>query len=138
VIRSAKPADVDAVLRLWSEVVEHASIEDQVEDLHRLLARDPEALLVAEDEDGVVGTLVVGWDGWRGNLYRLAVAREGRRRGIAGALVAEGERRLAAMGCRRVSALVIESEDVAQAFWAAGGFEPDRNVARFVKNLGSG
>jgi ribosomal protein S18 acetylase RimI-like enzyme len=135
VIRSATPADVDAVLRLWSEVIEHASIEDQVEDLHRLLARDAEALLVAEDEDGVVGTLVVGWDGWRGNLYRLAVAREGRRRGIAGALVAEGERRLAAMGCRRVSALVIESEDVAQAFWAARGFEPDRNLARFVKNL---
>ena len=134
-ICSATPADVDAVLRLWSEVIEHASIEDQVEDLHRLLARDAEALLVAEDEDGVVGTLVVGWDGWRGNLYRLAVAREGRRRGIAGSLVAEGERRLAAMGCRRVSALVIESEDVAQAFWAARGFEPDRNVARFVKNL---
>ena len=73
-IRPATIADTEAILRLWAEVVEHASIEDRVEDVHRLIARDPEALLVAEDDGRVVGTLVVGWDGWRGNLYRLAVS----------------------------------------------------------------
>jgi len=135
VIRSATAADIDAVLALWGEVVEHASIEDSHEDVHRLLARDSEALLVAEEKVGIIGTLVVGWDGWRGNMYRLAVAREGRRKGTASALVAEGERRLAKMGCRRVSVLVVESEDVAQAFWTSAGYDRDTNVSRFVKNL---
>ena len=134
-IRSATSADIDAVLELWREVVEHASLEDRAEDVHRLLARDAEALLVAEDEDGIVGTLIVGWDGWRGNLYRLAVAPRARRKGIAAALVAEGERRLAALGCRRVSALVIGTEDVAQAFWSSAGYVHDPSVNRFVRNI---
>jgi ribosomal protein S18 acetylase RimI-like enzyme len=136
VIRSATSADTEAVLRLWADVVEHASIEDRVEDVERLIARDPEAVLVAEDDDRVVGTLIVGWDGWRGNLYRLAVAPNARRRGLARALVEEGERRLAAMGCRRVSALVIGTEDVGQAFWTSAGYGHDRSVNRFVKNIG--
>jgi ribosomal protein S18 acetylase RimI-like enzyme len=135
-IRSASAADTKAVLRLWAEVVEHASMEDRAEDVHRLLARDGEGLLVAEDEDDITGTLVVGWDGWRGNLYRLAVAAGSRRKGIAAALVAEGERRLVALGCRRVSALVVETEDPAKAFWASAGYTRDPNVNRFVKNIG--
>src|SRR5207249_10331335 len=104
------------ILRLWGMVVAHASIDDRTEDLHRLIARDPEALLVADDDGRVVGTLIVGWDGWRGNLYRLAVSPDARRRGIAGSLVEEAERRLAARGCRRVSALGIGSEEDAEAF----------------------
>ena len=60
---------------------------------------------------------------------------EGRRRGTATALVAEAERRLAAMGCRRVSALVVESEDVAKTFWTSAGYGHDALVGRFVKNL---
>ncbi len=43
----------------------------------------------------VVGTLIVGWDGWRCHLYRLAVDRTVRRSGIAGTLVAEARRRAA-------------------------------------------
>jgi len=135
-IRPATIADTEAILRLWGEVVEHASIDDRAEDVHRLIARDPEALLVADDDGRVVGTLIVGWDGWRGNLYRLAVANEARRRGIARALVEEGVRRLAAKGCRRVSALVIGSEEGANAFWASAGDGHDPTVNRFVKILG--
>ena len=135
-IRTASVADTEAVLRLWSDVVEHASIEDRVEDVHRLIARDPEALLVAEDEGRILGTVSLGWDGWRGNLYRLAVAPDARRKGIARALVDEGERRLTGKGCRRASALVVDVEDVAKAFWASAGYDDDQSVNRFVKNLG--
>jgi ribosomal protein S18 acetylase RimI-like enzyme len=134
-VRPATIADTEAILRLWAEVVEHASIDDRVEDVHRLITRDPEALLVAEDGGRIVGTVTVGWDGWRGNMYRLAVSPDARRKGIAGALVAEAERRLAVKGCRRVSALVIESEETAQAFWASAGYGHHPKVLRFVKNI---
>ena len=30
-------------------------------------------LLGAERDHHIVGTLIVAWDGWRGNMYRLAV-----------------------------------------------------------------
>ena len=135
-IRLATIGDSEAILRLWADVVEHASIEDRVEDVHRLVARDPEALLVAEEDGRLVGTVIAGWDGWRGNLYRLAVAPDARRRGIAAALIEEGERRLETKGCRRVSALVIGGEDGAKAFWRSSGYAEHRSVSRFAKNLG--
>jgi predicted MFS family arabinose efflux permease len=39
-----------------------------------LLNADPEALLVAEVDGVVVGSLIAAWDGWRGSFYRLAVS----------------------------------------------------------------
>ena len=47
-----------------------------MEDVERLIADSPAALLVAERDGEIVGVLIAAWDGWRGNMYRLAV-REG-------------------------------------------------------------
>jgi hypothetical protein len=45
-----------------------------------LLSRDPEALLIARGGGEVIGSLIVGWDGWRGSFYRLAVHQSWRRK----------------------------------------------------------
>ena len=49
--------------------------------------------------------MIVGWDGWRGSMYRIAVLPARRREGIGRALVAEGERRLRAWGACKVGSL---------------------------------
>src|SRR5215211_7173146 len=108
---------------------------DSLEVLRRLRERDPESLLVARRNGRVVGTLIAGWDGWRGNMYRLAVAAGYRRQGIGLALVRAGERRLRDRGARRVTALVGAEDDDAMALRRAARYEHDRNVSRFVKNL---
>jgi ribosomal protein S18 acetylase RimI-like enzyme len=66
-IRPATDADLDAVLDLWRRGTPVVSHTDDGRGLRTLLARDPEALLVAEDDgDGrLVGTLIATWDGWR-------------------------------------------------------------------------
>ena len=91
---------------------------------------------MAEVGGRMVGTVIAGWDGWRGNLYRLAVLPTARRQGIALHLVAEAEHRLAAKGARRVSALVMSEHDPAVALWLAAGYHPDPRVGRFVRALG--
>src|SRR4051794_16180165 len=86
-VRVATIADIGAVLTLWSVAAENAHRPvDSVAALEVLLERDPDALLLAVEGDEVVGTVVAGWDGWRGHLYRLAVRPDRRRRGVAGAL----------------------------------------------------
>jgi ribosomal protein S18 acetylase RimI-like enzyme len=134
-IRPAGRDDVAGVLALWAQGrSEHASLPDTAAAVERLLADRPGALLVAEDAGAIVGALIAASDGWRGNMYRLAVAASHRRRGIARALVAAGEQRLRASGTARITALVAHDAAPARAFWAAAGYADDREIGRFVRN----
>ena len=81
-----------------------------------------------------MGSLIAAWDGWRGQLYRLAVHPAWRRQGVATSLVRAGEERLGALGARRVAAIVIEGHDPARAFWQAAGYQQAAQV-RFVRSL---
>ena len=135
-IRAAGTADIADVLDLWAGARSSgASTRDDEDVVRRLLERDPEALLVAEQDGQVVGTLIAAWDGWRGNMYRLAVAPEHRREGVARRLVSEGERRLKAVGCQRVTALVWREDEPAAGLWSTAGYRDDAGVARFVRNV---
>ncbi|MGE5282169.1 MAG: GNAT family N-acetyltransferase [Chloroflexota bacterium] len=103
--------------------------------MERLVADSPAALLVAELGEEVVGALIAAWDGWRGNMYRLAV-RDGRRRqGIGTALIRAGEDYLRGCGARRVTALVACDDETAGGFWDAAGYPLDREIGRRVRNL---
>ena len=100
-----------------------------------LLERDPEALILAESGGEVVGTLIVGWDGWRAGFYRLVVDPAHRRHGLATALVRAGEARFRALGARRLNAIAESHKPAAMAFWASAGYELQTSRSRFVKNL---
>ena len=135
-IRPAGSGDAAAVLALWeSERSGHASTPDRVEDIRRLIADSPGALLVAEDEGEIVGVLIAAWDGWRGNLYRLAVREDRRRQGIGLALIRAGEEYLRGRGARRVTALVAFDDESAGGFWDAAGYPQDEEIGRRVRNL---
>ena len=135
-IRTAGPADVDAVLAVWAEARSQAAqTPDDPEAVGRLLDRDPGALLFADEDGRVVGALIAAWDGWRGNVYRLAVLPSHRRQGIALRLVEAGHARLYELGARRVTALVGGEEGAAHRLWRAVGYQRDEFVHRFVRNL---
>jgi ribosomal protein S18 acetylase RimI-like enzyme len=133
-IRHASAADLPAVLGLWAGATIE-STTDRLGSLEALLARDDRSLLLAESGDELVGTLIVGWDGWRGGLYRLAVAPGWRRRGVASILVKAGEERLRSLGARRIRAEVISEEEGAVAFWCSSGYELDPRLGRYVRML---
>ena len=116
-IRAATAADVDAILAVWSAADAHPTVTDTAADVARLLRDQPGALLVAELDGPVVGTVVAAWDGWRGNLYRLAVVPGARRRGVGHELVREAVDRLRARGARRISLFVVAADEGALAFW---------------------
>ncbi|HVA19784.1 MAG TPA: GNAT family N-acetyltransferase, partial [Solirubrobacteraceae bacterium] len=102
-IRSASEDDIQSVLDLWAAAGSLPSVTDSRDGLDRLLAADPQALLVAELDGVLAGSLIAAWDGWRGSFYRLAVAPEHRRKGLATMLLREGERRLHERGAIRLT-----------------------------------
>lgn len=135
-IRLARYDDVDAVLELWAQVrSEYASMPDRREDVERLVGDSPAALLVAEVDGVLVGAVIAGWDGWRGNLYRLAVDDGHRRRGIGLRLIRSAEKYFLDRGVRRVTALVAYDDPDAGSFWNAAGYPQDTAIGRRVRNL---
>jgi ribosomal protein S18 acetylase RimI-like enzyme len=135
IVRPSQPDEVDQVLRLWRESGRRAGATDDRAALTALLKRDPEAVLVAELDRRMVGSLIATWDGWRGNMYRLTVHPTIRRKGIARRLVEAGEKRLRAAGARRITALVSTEDSRAVHIWLAAGYEHDLRTGRFVKTM---
>ncbi|MFF3316301.1 GNAT family N-acetyltransferase [Streptomyces sp. NPDC003035] len=134
-IRAAEPADLDSVLAFWKVAAEGTSISDDRDGIERLVARDPEALILAERGDELVGTVIAGFDGWRCHLYRLAVHPDHRRRGVGGALLAAAEERFVRLGGRRVDAMVLDRNELGQHAWRAAEYGPQRHWTRWVKPL---
>jgi ribosomal protein S18 acetylase RimI-like enzyme len=134
--RNATLADIPDVLALWETARSgHAETPDTPESLERLLRTDPGSLLVVQDETTIVGALIAAFDGWRGNLYRLAVAPHRRREGIAGELVTAGEARLAGLGAPKATALVGRGDTQAEGLWRAAGYRDDVSIGRWVRSL---
>ncbi|WP_144122421.1 GNAT family acetyltransferase [Catellatospora sichuanensis] len=124
-IRQFRWSDYDAVVAVWAtagrEVVPRAELEAK-------LIRDPELFLVAETDDELVGVVMGTYDGRRGWILRLAVRPEHRRRGIAGRLVGELEKRFRQLGCPRVNLLVMPDNAAGLRFWQALGYLPMPDV----------
>ena len=136
IVRAGSPREAPAILELWQQArSKHATTPDRLGDAQRLLAETPGSLLVADCDGAILGALIAAWDGWRGNMYRLAVRFEHRRRGIGLALVRAGEDHLRQQGARRITALVGYDDEVAAAFWESAGYPQDREIGRRVRNL---
>jgi ribosomal protein S18 acetylase RimI-like enzyme len=135
-IRNAVLGDVDEIVELWRQFGGPTRSLGQHDEARALLARDRDALIVAcIDSAGVIGSLIVGWDGWRCHLYRLVVHPDHRRGGVAGRLLAEGRRRAVALGAARLDAMVHRDNESAIAFWQAQDFELQDDDARWSLTL---
>jgi ribosomal protein S18 acetylase RimI-like enzyme len=135
VLRKCRSEDVGAVLQLWRQAEATPGVTDTADDLRRAVEEGPAIVLVAEVQGRVVGSIIGTFDGWRGNIYRLAVHPDHRRQGVACALVAEVEKRLAQQGAKRITALVEKDHPWAMTFWEAVGYRVDERIVRRVRNL---
>jgi ribosomal protein S18 acetylase RimI-like enzyme len=131
-LRTATPDDIPGVLAFWLEAAEPTST-DSADALTGLLRRDPGALIVAVAGDHIVGSVIAGWDGWRGSVYRLVVAPEHRRHGLGRALLRAAEDHLAEFGARRSHAIVVGTSAGAVGFWRATDWEHQSGQLRFAK-----
>jgi ribosomal protein S18 acetylase RimI-like enzyme len=128
-------ANADSILALWRVAGATPSVTDEVEDIRRALRVENVHFLIGELDGKIVASVIGSFDGWRGNIYRLAVDPAHRRRGFARSLVAEVKRRFAEQGVKRVTVLVEKDHPLAMGFWRGVGFTHDTRIVRFVLTL---
>ncbi len=99
------------------------------------IEQDPKSILVAEVDGGVVGCLLIVCDAWEPFLYRLAVAKAHRNRGIASALMEAGEQQLRIDGAEEVSIFVDETNPDLQQYYEKRGYIRGGNYRSMYKKL---
>ena len=132
-IRDGRPEEADALLALWRQAEATPSVTDTVADVERMISTG--TVLVAEADGKLIGSIFGVFDGWRANIYRLAVHPLDRRRGIARALVGKVERRLVRQGAKRLAAIVEVDHPWAIAFWEAVGYSANPTTVRYTRNV---
>jgi ribosomal protein S18 acetylase RimI-like enzyme len=131
-IRHAEARDAAALVALWDDAYADGRSHDGLMLVERALADDHLVCVVAEAHSTIVGSLIAGFDGWRGNLYRLAVAPQHRGQGIAQQLLAEAHRALRDLGAGRITAIVDRENAPAVRFWESSGYCLDTDAVRYV------
>jgi ribosomal protein S18 acetylase RimI-like enzyme len=134
-IRNCTLEDIQDVLKLWLESGATPSKTDNADAVLRAINSPMSKLLIGEIDGKIVGSIIGTFDGWRGNIYRLAVHPDYRRRDYATLLVQEAGKWFGQMDVKRVTALVEKDHPWAMAFWKAAGYEIDPRMVRFALNL---
>lgn len=93
--------------------------QDQQDDL----------IVVALDQGNVIGSIIAGYDGHRGWLYAVAVLKSHRKQGIGTALVQEAERRLHALGCKKINLQVRSTNGDVVKFYERLGYSTENRIS---------
>jgi GNAT superfamily N-acetyltransferase len=110
-------------------------VTDDLAHLTRITTNAYAALLLAVEDDQIVGTLLGTYDGWRGTLYRMVVRSDKRRRGIGRDLVGRMHAIFAEWGVKKAQALVEVDRPWARQFWSAVGYPHDERIVRHVCSI---
>ena len=132
-VREFHEDDLDAAIPMWDEPTSGG--KNPVFGLSELIAaiRDGQPAMVALVDEELVGTVVARVDADRAWILRITLAPAWRRRGIGSAMLSGLERRLVALGARRVASLIPEDEELGARALTNSGYTVRRAVAIFEK-----
>jgi ribosomal protein S18 acetylase RimI-like enzyme len=113
----------DAAVALWHEAGLTRPWNDPHADLRRALENPTSTVLAAVEGDALLGTVMVGYDGHRGNVYYLAVREERRGSGLGRALMEAAEEWLRARGVPKLNLMVRRTNVGVVAFYEGLGYQ---------------
>jgi len=120
-VRSFQLSDYVSVTNLFKQVLSEACYDDTMEAFARQLSWDSELVLVAIENDQLVGVIVGTIDNHNGYYYRIAVGHEFQRRGIGKALIESMRQRFVQRKVRKIMVNVdAHNEKVIPVYESAG------------------
>ena len=85
-------------------------------------------IFVALNGQLLVGTIMAGYDGNRGWIYALGVLPDYQRQGIGSSLLASVEKKLSALGCKKINLQMMKGNEAAERFFSANGFQTEKRI----------
>ncbi len=128
-IRPYSDQDQQAVIELWRSCDLVKPWNDPLKDIARKLSIDPHRFLVGEQDDQIVASIMIGFDGHRGWINYLAVLPTHRRRGYGGRLMALAESMLEKDGCPKLNLQIRTCNRDVVDFYRSVGYLEDQVVS---------
>ena len=125
VIEEYNSDDAADLIGLWQECGLVVPWNNPLSDIARKMADSPELFYSGKIDGRLVASCMAGYDGHRGWIYFLAVAKSQQRTGLAAKLVAHVEAKLIELGCPKVELMVRDTNHEVIAFYEAIGFRLD-------------
>ncbi len=116
-------ADFDQVAAVWESVGMWPHIGEDRAWFEAALVRNSGCGFIWRESGRIIGTVIAGWDGFRGAIWHLAVLSEYRGRGIGSALLAAAETKLWEMGIFQINLMVHEENGHAESLYYRRGYE---------------
>jgi len=129
-IRPYQEADEAEVTALWQEAFpEDPPHHRPAVVIGRQLACQRELFFVGLLDGSVAGTVLAGYDGVRGWIYKMAVRHPYQGQGIGRALMRHAEEALAALGCPKINLQVRATNAGVIAFYRRLGYAVEERVS---------
>ena len=125
-IRPFTIEDIDATVELWRLAELLSTKNDPRRDIERKLGYSPWGFLVMVEEDKIIGSIMIGYDGPRGWVNYLACHPDYRRRGVAAALVNRAREVLLERDCPKINLQVFAGNTSTLKFYESIGYSEDQ------------
>lgn len=135
IIRRATNIDIPKIISLWkktdSAMRPHG--RDHPDNLARQLREENMWMLLAEEENNLLGVVLVTHDSRKGWINRLAVTPSARRKGIATKLLQVAEESLSAAGIDVYAALIKQENGPSRALFEKCGYSYKEYVTYYSR-----
>jgi ribosomal protein S18 acetylase RimI-like enzyme len=124
-IRVYEAKDKEEVISLWHECGLVVPQNNPAKDIDRKLKIDSDLFLVGVKENGIVASVMGGYEGHRGWINYLAVKPSEQRKGYGRFMMQAVETLIKQKGCPKINLQVRTANEAVVAFYAAIGYSYD-------------
>ena len=134
-IREFHPNDFDDTVALWKQGGIDLGLSDTREEILNMHRTNPDLFLVGESDGRIVAVVMGGFDGRRGIVHHLAVAKEFRHKGWARMIMEELERRFNYRGVVKINFWIQTTNLDAVGFYEKIGYHQRGDLITMSKVL---
>ena len=120
----------DQVIALWKDVFGYEADHNEPQlVIDKKLEFGDGLFYIALDNKAVVGTIMAGYDGYRGWIYSIAISPNYQKKGIGSSLLAFAEQKLSELGCMKINLQIMEGNEVVENFYLSNGYQTEKRIS---------